>query len=547
MTITVMSLVYNMLYITDEESSILQIKDMLNNWHRKSVRSKVADMESHLTHNMVVTAKVISSIPSVSNGRQTGNIKNEPQSLVVSSDSLLVKRSDSNMLNSTMDKIISSNKSESPHHKHSQRPNESIKGVSRNTTDKIVKDKPSVLNTFQRQPKPKINHQKQNVDKQATKDARVKQKAQNNLDSVKERQSQKTKADRNEKDDYDSDSPNDFRENVFENEIMTIEVEKEFSLENEKTINYCPEKSPHLLGSLNGLYDEITKEELKIVFPDIEKGGRIRPSDCIAKQKLAIIIPYRNRYPHLHITLQNLLPILKRQQVDATFFVIEQAPPSTFNKGAVMNAGFLEAEKLGNFDCYIFHDVDLIPLNDRNLYRCESNPRHYAVAMNKYNYTLPYPHLFGGINGFSKEQYLKVNGNSNLYVGWGGEDDDIMFRLKSKNYTILRYPPQIARYHMIKHTKDKGNEANPLRMSILENATMRLEIDGLNTVKYKVLNITFDHLYTWITVAINNTDIFLNAPFKILKIVLDAKKKWRDEKIKRDQTRTDAKGPKAKL
>lgn len=48
--------------------------------------------------------------------------------------------------------------------------------------------------------------------------------------------------------------------------------------------------------------------------------------------------------------------------------------------------GFLEAEKAGDFDCFIFHDVDLIPLNDNNLYRCGSNPRHFAVSMNKFGY-----------------------------------------------------------------------------------------------------------------------------------------------------------------
>lgn len=63
-----------------------------------------------------------------------------------------------------------------------------------------------------------------------------------------------------------------------------------------------------------------------------------------------------------------------------------QAPPETFNRGALLNVGFLEAEKNTKFDCYIFHDVDLIPLDDRHMYRCGDNPKHFAVAMNKYNF-----------------------------------------------------------------------------------------------------------------------------------------------------------------
>ena len=51
-----------------------------------------------------------------------------------------------------------------------------------------------------------------------------------------------------------------------------------------------------------------------------------------------------------------------------------------------MNAGFKEAVKLGEFDCYIFHDVDMIPEDDRNMYTCISRPRHMSVSVDKFNY-----------------------------------------------------------------------------------------------------------------------------------------------------------------
>ena len=35
-----------------------------------------------------------------------------------------------------------------------------------------------------------------------------------------------------------------------------------------------------------------------------------------------------------------------------------------------MNIAVKEALKLDDFDCFIFHDVDLIPENDRNIYEC---------------------------------------------------------------------------------------------------------------------------------------------------------------------------------
>ena len=51
-----------------------------------------------------------------------------------------------------------------------------------------------------------------------------------------------------------------------------------------------------------------------------------------------------------------------------------------------MNIGFLEALKQYDYECFIFHDVDLIPEDDRNLYTCPEQPRHMSVAIDKFSY-----------------------------------------------------------------------------------------------------------------------------------------------------------------
>ena len=43
-------------------------------------------------------------------------------------------------------------------------------------------------------------------------------------------------------------------------------------------------------------------------------------------------------------------------------------------------------------------------------------------------FSLPYLSYFGGAVAFTPDQFWKVNGYSNLYFGWGGEDDDIVTR-----------------------------------------------------------------------------------------------------------------------
>lgn len=51
-----------------------------------------------------------------------------------------------------------------------------------------------------------------------------------------------------------------------------------------------------------------------------------------------------------------------------------------------MNVGFKEALLQYDYQCFIFHDVDLIPEDDRNLYTCPDQPRHMSVAVDTMSY-----------------------------------------------------------------------------------------------------------------------------------------------------------------
>ncbi len=46
--------------------------------------------------------------------------------------------------------------------------------------------------------------------------------------------------------------------------------------------------------------------------------------------------------------------------------MVEQAGQDDFNRAALMNVGFLEAtQRRPDLDCFVFHDVDLVPEDDR--------------------------------------------------------------------------------------------------------------------------------------------------------------------------------------
>lgn len=48
------------------------------------------------------------------------------------------------------------------------------------------------------------------------------------------------------------------------------------------------------------------------------------PTECKPRESVAIIIPFRGREEHLRILLNNLHPVLYRQQLEYTVYIVEQ-------------------------------------------------------------------------------------------------------------------------------------------------------------------------------------------------------------------------------
>lgn len=265
----------------------------------------------------------------------------------------------------------------------------------------------------------------------------------------------------------------------------------------------CPEESPLLVGPL--LIEFNVPVDLTLVAKqnsEVKVGGRYAPKDCISSHKVAIIIPFRNRQEHLKYWLYYLHPILQRQQLDYGIYVINQAGNSMFNRAKLLNIGFQEALKDYNYSCFVFSDVDLIPMDDRNAYRCFSQPRHISVAMDKFGFSLPYVQYFGGVSALSKQQFLTINGFPNNYWGWGGEDDDIFNRLVFRGMSISRPNAVVGKCRMIRHSRDKKNEPNPQRFDRIAHTKETMLSDGLNSLTYEVLGIERYPLYTKITVDV---------------------------------------------
>lgn len=239
-------------------------------------------------------------------------------------------------------------------------------------------------------------------------------------------------------------------------------------------------------------------------------GGTWQPSQCQSKYQVAIIIPYRDRPDHLRRFLQIMHPFLQSQLLDYKVVVVEQAPGKQFNRAKLFNVGFLETKAVyGHTNCLIFHDVDLIPLDARNIYACAEEPRHLSSNLDQFRFNLPYVDLFGGAVAMSTELFEEANGFSNLYFGWGGEDDDFR-QNRIPNRPIIRLEPHIARYTSLRHKKatpnaDRFKQLHKTGRNPEEDKQpepVAPEADGLSNVQYKLLEMQQKQLYTHFIVEI---------------------------------------------
>ncbi|KAK8396008.1 hypothetical protein O3P69_005234 [Scylla paramamosain] len=237
-------------------------------------------------------------------------------------------------------------------------------------------------------------------------------------------------------------------------------IDKKLELLNVKLKNglqWCPVVSPHLQGQNNLMSCdvEVLPEEEIVIKNDIQEGGLWKPQECQSRYRVAIIVPFRNRSRNLQQFLSYMHPFLTRQQLNYRIVVVEQTAAAAFNRAKLFNIGFVETLKLDHYDCFIFHDVDLLPLNDYNTYGCTHHPRHMYSALDTFRYNLPYRTLFGGAIAMQRVHFQKVNGFSNKFYGWGAEDDDMYERISNVGLVFVRFDPRISTYIMVSHQSSR--------------------------------------------------------------------------------------------
>ena len=194
--------------------------------------------------------------------------------------------------------------------------------------------------------------------------------------------------------------------------------------------------------------------------------------------KLSIIIPYRDRAEHLKVLLKNINDKVK-EKFDV--LIVEQFNNKPFNRGKLLNIGF--DYKKNNSDYFCFHDVDMIP-NEYVDYSYPDNAAiHLAAKVSQFKYELPCEEYCGGVNLFTKNDFVKINGFSNEYWGWGAEDDDLYLRIINSN---LKFERRSCTFESLPHKKNI-NEENYKKNHNKLNSKYDYTLDGLSNLSYKLI------------------------------------------------------------
>jgi len=300
---------------------------------------------------------------------------------------------------------------------------------------------------------------------------------------------------------------------------------------NEDAFDQCSPSFPAPNDNLESLWnsgnpDPSVYKNFSLDLQNTTPGGFTTPKDCIPQSKVAVLIPFRGADPNepdksykgqsdrlkqLKFNIPNMFRFMQEEQLEFQIYVIEQSWTTKFNRAKLLNIGFENAIKEHNFDCFIMHDVDRVPINHKVSYRCQRLPFHYTTDG-----------IFGGVSQIRTDTIKAINGFSNLFFGWGGEDTEMARRLSYATRLVNQAkfgfnpfrksafgPEKMDAWlnlHTNKQVKDAGNEKNPNWQKMAQYISSTYDIDGLSPLSYELIETTKYDLYTNILVDFDFDD-----------------------------------------
>lgn len=205
----------------------------------------------------------------------------------------------------------------------------------------------------------------------------------------------------------------------------------------------------------------------------------------IEDHKLAVIVPFRNRFNQLLQFVPHMDNFLRKQNINFKILIINQVDDLRFNRASLINIGF-QMSQLINADYIAMHDVDLLPLNDDLSYRYPRDGFMFHVSSPDLHPKYHYETFVGGILIVSAKDFESVNGMSNRYWGWGLEDDEFYARAKNQGIQVSR-PSGLKTgiNDTFLHIHEKSDKRDMAKLYNQMDVTRKRDREtGLSNVKY---------------------------------------------------------------
>lgn len=122
---------------------------------------------------------------------------------------------------------------------------------------------------------------------------------------------------------------------------------------------------------------------------------------------------------------------------------------------------------------------------------CKCISISYPLLFNRF-----YRTFFGGVSIVSQSAIQRANGLSNLFFGWGGEDDDFQKRMNKSHIHIKLNQLNLSRFYYLEHENDSSYNRKAGFLLADHRIRTRMLRDGIRQTRYTVRDRIVRPLYT---------------------------------------------------
>ena len=244
-------------------------------------------------------------------------------------------------------------------------------------------------------------------------------------------------------------------------------------------------------------------------FPKFPFASQFRysasPKPLPAPRSVGIVFPIRDRDRHAAALISRFIDFIRERRLDGAeeyhyhLLFAEQADGDSWNKGFLFDAGLMELMSLvggglqtwNSLECVAMNDIDMHPSKQIDYGNCET-PTRLGSELDCHHGKFPMEKSLGGICNFSPRDWLTVNGMSLVYSGWGGEDDDLYWRVRNSglikaSQTINTPEKGDGNFHCILDQTERSTpDTSPApRLTKMKHGSDIWKSDGLGNLKYQ--------------------------------------------------------------